>query len=405
MFLTQLAFSQDVDKCRNVVKEVFESINNRSPEKLYKYLSEDFTIAGQTKESAKMVLVNLFSQFDQNNISVKSYSELKRNKQINGIEFKYDVEYDKIGSKEATFFFNENNLLEEFSLFYMEVKTLDLEVKKGAEDVIKVPFKLMRHLIVVDVELNGKKRKFIFDNGAPSVVLNSKYDLKNNSSTKGESSNNSGKNYKKVRHLNFYDIQLKEQDVLTMDLSHLEQVKHGPRYDIYGIIGFEMMKDYDIIFDYENRILTLINPDIFNEYKTEFFSKNDMEIVPFEFEQHIPVIKAKIDRKDLNLGVDCGAEINIIDENLFDTLKNATLDVVTDNVIWIDNTSKIVNRGKIKKMNIGNKTLSKLSTLFSDISHLKNSYNLNIDGLIGYPLLSKQKTLISFQRKNLILIE
>ena len=42
---------------------------------------------------------------------------------------------------------------------------------------------------------------------------------------------------------------------------------------------------------------------------------------------------------------------------------------------------------------------------FNDISHLNNAYKMEIDGLIGYEVLSKQKTLISYKRKEIIFID
>ena len=64
-----------------------------------------------------------------------------------------------------------------------------------------------------------------------------------------------------------------------------------------------------------------------------------------------------------------------------------------------------VEKGLLKKVIIGGKRFKNTKTVFSDISHLNNGYKLKLDGLMGYELLSKQKTLISYRRKEMIFIE
>ncbi len=64
-----------------------------------------------------------------------------------------------------------------------------------------------------------------------------------------------------------------------------------------------------------------------------------------------------------------------------------------------------VTKGLIKKVYIEKKKNKNVSTLFNDMSHLNNGYKLKLDGLMGYELLSKQKTIISYKRKEMILLE
>lgn len=40
------------------------------------------------------------------------------------------------------------------------------------------------------------------------------------------------------------------------DLSHLE---NGT--EVYGLIGYDVYRDYDLLFDYKGKTLTLIDPD------------------------------------------------------------------------------------------------------------------------------------------------
>lgn len=102
----------------------------------------------------------------------------------------------------------------------------------------------------------------------------------------------------------------------------------------------------------------LIKADYFDQYKKEYLSNSKLDMVPFTLSSHIPVKKGKE-----------------------------------------------VTKGLIKKTIIGKYKFKNMATVFSSISHLNKGYKINIDGLMGYELLSKQKTLISYKRKELMFIK
>jgi hypothetical protein len=407
LLTSKFALAQNIDECRKVVDLTIKSINNQSPEELNNYLADDFTIAGQKGEIAKMVLKQLFSQLGEN---VNSHQEIRQNRTDKELELVYNIDYKTLGMKEAVFIFTKNNLLKELTLFKMEVKTMNNEtnIEKSSQDVIEIPFTMAGNLIAVKVLLNGEYRTFILDSGAPKVILNSKYisekdtNQKTISSSKGVSGNISGMDIMKVEQLDFSGIKLNNQDVITLDLSHLEE---SLEIDLYGLIGYDLIKDYDLIYDYANLKLTLINPDIYESYKNENLAHNTLRSVPFDLESHIPIVKSQIGSLTLTYGIDCGAESNLISDKLFEPLKKYTKQIKTDTLIGAENQPKKVNKGKIKKTKIGTKSFKNLSTIFSDISHLNEGYKINIDGLIGYEILHKQKTLISYIRKEMIFIE
>lgn len=411
VFLLLVAYqnivAHNIEQCRAVVQLTIGCINHHSAEELSPHLSSEFTMAGQNGEVAKMVLRQLLSQLGE---TVLSHKELSENKEGTELRLSYKIEYQTLGEKEATFVFDSNNLLKELHLFKMEVKTMnsDSKIIKSDYEVVEIPFTMANNLIAVDVLLNGVKRKFILDSGAPRVILNAHYVSKKDSASRSISSSQgvngsiSGMDITEVNQLDFGGIQLNNQKVVTIDLSHLEE-ELG--IDCYGLIGYEMIKDYDIIFDYKNQALTLIAPEHFEKYKREKLSTNALKTVPFDLEGHIPVIKVKIGNKVLNLGIDSGAESNLIDDDLFTSLRKDFHSIKKEELIGADNNAKEVQKAKVNKMEIGEYTFKNSPTLFSDISHLNKGYKVQLDGLIGYPILSKHKVLLSFNRTEIIFIE
>ena len=409
VLMAQSIFSQDIEKCKEVVKITIEAINAKSTVELEKYLAPDFEMANQTGDIAKLVLKQLFLQLGE---TVLSYEEKESSKKSNELTLIYTIKYSKMEQKDATFIFDENNKLKNFELFEMQVKTMDnsdVEVDKPTREVISIPFYMVGRLIAVDVMLNNNKRTFIFDSGSPIVILNSKYIVKSDtikrktiSSSTGVGDNISGMDIEKVKAFEFAGIEMNNQDMITLDISHIEEALET---EIYGLIGYELIKDYDLLFDYDKKILTLINPDYFSQYKQENLSKNKLTVVPFELNSHIPVIKATIGEKEYNFGIDCGAEINLMDDDLFVSMKNFQKKVEMD-TLWGANNDEIeVKSSIIKKTYIGGKKFKNMNTVFNDMSHLNEGYKLALDGLFGYEILSKQRTIISYKRKEIIFID
>ncbi|MDR6300931.1 pepsin/retropepsin-like aspartic protease family protein [Mesonia maritima] len=409
VLVVQPIFSQNENKCENIVEQTFEAIDNKSSDHLIQYLSEDFKIAGQTGEIAKKILGQLFSQLGE---TVNSYKEKSRTKKgNNSLEIVFSVDYEKMGNKKSVFTFNENCELEELELFQMEVKVLEegaTKIKKPNQEIIEIPFQKVRNLIAFEVLLNGKKRVFILDTGSPKVVLNSKYidgqkEQKSISSTKDVNNNNiSGMDITSVQQLSFGGIEINEQKVVTTDLSHLEKSLEA---EIYGLIGYEMIKDYDVLLDYENQNMILINPNTFENFKSKNLNNHQITRTPFEMRGHIPVIEVRIDNQNLNLGIDTGAEANLIDQKLFDELQKNINDFQKDNLVGGDVNSSQVHSGLLEAMTINNRVYQNVYTVFTNIEHLNKDKTKLIDGLIGYPILSQQKLIISFDRKEILFIE
>ncbi|MCF6297393.1 MAG: aspartyl protease family protein [Flavobacteriaceae bacterium] len=405
----QTSLSQNLEQCREIVKITTEAINTKSTVELENNLASDFEIANQKGQMAKIVLKQLFTQLGE---TVESYKEINTQTLENTLILTYSIYYSKMGEKNAIFVFDEQNKLKKLELFKMEVKTMDdseRKISKPKNDVITIPFFMIGNLMAVEVMLNNEKKIFLFDSGSPKVILNSKYIKKNDtiktksiSSAKGVNGSISGLNIELVEKIEFAGITMGNQKILTLDISHIEK---SLETEIFGLIGYEIVKDYDLLFDYQKKVLILINPDYFAQYKQKKLLNSKLTIIPFELSSHIPVIKTIIGKKTYSFGIDCGAEVNLMDAKLLKPVTKYLKHIEKDTLSGADKNSKEVAKGLIKKMKIGKLQFKNLNTVFNDMSHLNNGYKLQLDGLIGFEILSKQRTIISYNRKEMIIIE
>ena len=406
MIIPLIGIGQSISECRKIVEVTVEALNTKSSEMIEQHLATEFTIAGQEGPVAIMVLKQIIAQLAD---PIISYEEVSHLENENSLVLVYDFEYKEKGSQETQITFDKNNKIKSLDLFKMTVKKMgkdDTKILKSEADKIEVPMEMMGRLISVDVAVNGVKRKFLLDTGAPKVILNANYfkppedlsEVRKISSSKSVNGSISGLDLMHIESIDLYGIRIEDQEVLTVDLSNLE--RHTEK-EIYGLIGYEMIKDYDLIFDYDEMKLTLVNPDFFECYESMMLAEKEIVVVPFEIEAHIPVLNAKVNSITYSFGLDSGAETNLIDDDLFEKFNDQINNITIDTLSGMGDISREVNSAKINSMHIGNKELKNMDTVFSDISHINEGYKTKIDGLLGYELLSRQVSVISYARKEL----
>lgn len=331
----------------------------------------------------------------------------------NTLTLVYSFTYSKLGERTTTFVFNDENKIKSLELLKATVKQADKEFKfeKPQAKVITVPITLTKNnMIVTQAAINGEKHNFIIDSGCSILYLNSKY-FRGNGDEEGARMSSSedvngkisgGQDVITADSFDFNGIRGNGMKVMTSDLSHLE---NGT--EVYGLIGYDVYKDYDLLFDYKHKTLTLIDPDYTETFLKE--CKYEYEEVPFEMSKtmrHIPLIKAQIDTASLTLGIDCGAGNNLIDSKRWDEFENMLSRVKTTKLRGISNDEgSEVHVGKLKSLKIGGKTFRHTQTVFNNISHFNRNKDERIDGLIGYEVLSRQKTILSYKNKKLIFMK
>lgn len=129
-----------------------------------------------------------------------------------------------------------------------------------------------------------------------------------------------------------------------------------------------------------------------NEFKTSIFN----------IENNIPIITVKLNNKKVNLIIDTGSELSIIDEKYYK--KNNDFNVIDSTMININT----LNGEQINKVYIINGIVNdsiniKLYTM--DISNVINDMFIKqqifIDGIIGVDFLYENNLIIDFKNKTL----
>lgn len=105
------------------------------------------------------------------------------------------------------------------------------------------------------------------------------------------------------------------------------------------------------------------------------------------------------------MGIDCGAGMNLLDVNLFPEMKNLLRKISSKSLSGASKGKKKVTSALLKKFHAGTTAYKNTHFVFNDIAHLNKDKEVKIDGLLGYEFLSKRPTLLSYERKELLLIK
>jgi len=272
-------------------------------------------------------------------------------------------------------------------------------------DYLEMPFELIGKHILLQVNIDGIDEPFIFDSGAPQIVLNKAYEVSTDEETvledvRGATGQIGGIQTTSIPALDWGALHLTDQPALIIDISHLEtQLKTKVR----GLIGFDTVKDFDIIYDYGNQKLVLINPSKTNEYVNWEYVRQPLL---FGSAAHLPILPVDIAGKIFNMALDCGAEMNLMDANHHEFIMESGVFRQTGNesLTGIENAVSQVEIGELGPVSIGSEIeFETMKFLFADISHLNAASDIQIDGIVGYELLSTQKTIVSYARRELLI--
>ncbi|WNJ20314.1 aspartyl protease family protein [Pontibacter sp. G13] len=396
-FISSFVQAQDAPYS-TTVQSTIQALNTQSVDLLNPLLADDFTISGHQGQVAQMILQQIFSQVKD---SVLTHTLISETQTDAGFEQRYEFVYEGLGTKEAVFVFNESGLLRSFTPFQMQVKTMSQaqpEAELPQQDSIHIPFTMAGNLIAIQAQLNGETKTFLLDSGAPRVILNAHHLPKSGTAStlgtsQGVNGSISGMNIEEVDEFEWAGIKQQSVEMISMDLSHLETELET---EFHGLIGYDFFKAYDLYLDYSQQKMMLIKP----EKSAEWLGTAELT-VPFELQGHIPVVPVQIGDRTLSMGLDTGAESNLISLDLSDELARRLKSTTTSELKGADQSVVEVQKGTLKSMKIGGRKFKQQTTVFSDISHLNDGYHLQLDGLIGYQVLAQGPVLISFVREEL----
>lgn len=255
-------------------------------------------------------------------------------------------------------------------------------------------FDLVRGIIVVQAEIEGKQENFILDTGSPMMILNEIP----NSSKAHQANTLQGEiagEWKKIGQFAWAGVRKFDVEALSMNIAHLESITERP---IRGLIGYEFFGDFDLLLDFEHQLVTLAPQDFAQKLENWNFNSE----MTFVLEGHIPVIEANIGEAKFRFGLDTGAGVNLLDLSRKNEIVPELLAPIPNaGVVGVGAGFKDIVAADVLETTINGVNYWNMRYVFSDISNLKNLDENNVDGLLGYPFFQSGKFTINYGKRTI----
>lgn len=270
----------------------------------------------------------------------------------------------------------------------------DFPVKDAFIEV--VDFGISKRLMLTEAQVDGKKGLFLFDTGASHLTLNQKhFPEKKVIEDVGKTSNilesETATLATKVEQFDWGGINRKNLLCPVTDLSDLE--KHLG-YPILGLIGYEIIRDYEVEVDYVNQLIILASDDRRSKMQ------NDPPTYSLDFSLcgHMPVIEANIGtKKNIYLGLDSGASVNVLDKSWKQHVEQAALRKDKIRFTGAAAGVKEADYMVFREITLDNQVkLNPVGLVLTDFN-VPTGRCFRVDGLIGIDAFSCKRVVIDYR--------
>ncbi|TBN06670.1 hypothetical protein EYD45_01950 [Hyunsoonleella flava] len=274
----------------------------------------------------------------------------------------------------------------------------------------RIPFKLVDHLMVLEAELQGKKGNFIIDTGSEALILNSVhfdnlYEFQKKSTNASGVSEILDHSYeRRIDEFNLSSFKLQNKISDVINLSHIEKSK---KIKLLGIIGYSILKDYEVFIDLHLNQITLTKVDTEgNKLTDKVYLEKIVDSLNFNLKKHTIVVNGTINNQKVRLGIDTGAEFNQINKSIN---KKALRYFIPKKRLKLNGASGKTIRvlaGKLHRVKLSDDVyFGPMYTVLTNLNHMNEAFGVQLDGILGYEFFARKRTIINYKKEKLYFID
>ncbi|RED43434.1 aspartyl protease [Winogradskyella eximia] len=274
----------------------------------------------------------------------------------------------------------------------------------------RIPFKIVDQLIVVEVELLNIEGNFIIDTGSETLILNSVH-FKTTTRFRQENKQASGVhgNIDNVREklldkLSIESLNLEQLNADVIDLSHIEKIK---KIEVLGIIGYNVLKDFEIFIDMHLNQITLSKTDKNGELLSKkVYAETIHDSINFKLKNHTIVLDALIENHKVKFGLDTGAEYNQLNKKLDSEILDYFYPSKELGLTGASGKKTQVMAGKLYRVKLNDSIyFGPMKTVLTNLKKMNSAFNTNLDGVLGFEFFAQQRTIINYKKQKLYFIK
>lgn len=265
-------------------------------------------------------------------------------------------------------------------------------------DSVIIPMKRSGRLFLIEAMVDGETGNLVFDTGANGLVINSTYFRNHVKSVRTGSTGITGAvgstEQISVGKIEFAGLVYKK---LFADLANLGHIENRNGTKILGLIGFGMMRNFEIVIDPVNSELKLFRIDKTGNRlnsKTAGFKPDYSQKI--EGNTNILFLKGSIGGKMLNFCFDTAAETNVLCSDCNKKIMN-TLTITRRTALkGAGAAGAEVLFGRMNDFTIGDRQLPGMETIITNLDALSEAYGTHIDGMLGNSFMKHGIVCVNF---------
>ena len=274
----------------------------------------------------------------------------------------------------------------------------------------RIPFKLVDRLILIEGKYRNQKGMFILDTGSERLLLNKAHfsDLKQTYDRKVSS--NGVLDYvddpveKRVRKILFQNLSIQNKRSHIIDMSHIEKNK---KVRILGIIGYNVLKDYEIFVDmYLNQItLNRVDKDG-NKLGSQPYLEKIVDSIDFKLKKHTIVLEGTINQKKLTFGLDTGAEFNQISNRVSKKALKSFYPKKRIKLMGASDRKIEVLYGHLHRLKLSETVyFGPMKTILTNLNSMNQAFGTRLDGILGHDFFAQKRAIINYKKEKIYFIE
>lgn len=270
-------------------------------------------------------------------------------------------------------------------------------------NTIYIPFTLVGQLIMVEARVDTVAGFFMLDTGSEKLVLNKQYFEAGANGRAIAAVGNTGMVNavieKRVDSLQLDQLVLHDIRAHLVDLHHIE-LKKNTR--LIGILGHEVYQNFEVFIDFQSKVIALTRVDK-KGIRIDTLAPYEVpdDSMEFELRNHLIIVNAKINSVRLKMILDSGAELNLIDRQVNRKVMDKFTIIKRVNLLGVGNREVEVLAGVMNEVQCGNQYSEKMNTLLTSLDEINQSFDVNVQGVLGFEFLKKRRVLINYQKRKL----
>jgi hypothetical protein len=271
-----------------------------------------------------------------------------------------------------------------------------------------LPFSRAGNLILIKAKADDIEGSFILDTGAPGLILNMTYfrdypitESYDGSESGGITGSVAAYGHTMVKQLSFGAVHYFKVEADRINLGHIENSKG---IKIFGLLGVQLFKQFEMIIDYENSEIHLhhITKKQRKDYQHPMLADTSTySVFPIDLLQNKILTYGRVGNKKLTFLVDTGAESNVIDSRLSENVLDNV--VITRRMVLNGAGNKKIDAlyGDMSNLKIGERAITGMPVLVTNLEKMCYAYDRCLDGMLGFDFLSMHKIGFNFVKRKM----